>query len=120
MHEYKLTLDIIEIAEKNAFAAAGRSADAKVSKITLVIGESSGVSGESIKMYFDQISKGSVCEGAEIEIESVAPMLRCKTCSRLFRRKPFLFACTYKNCGGEGEPTEIGREFYVKSIELRE
>ena len=108
MHEYPLTQRIIETAAEYARGAPVR-------KIGLVIGGSSGVLGESIRLYFDLIAKGTACEAAEIEIETVTPMLKCKTCSALFERKPFCFACP---CGGEGAPTEIGREFYVKYIEV--
>jgi len=108
MHEYPLTQRIIETAAKYAGGA-------KVRKISLVIGESSGVLGDSIRLYFDIIARGTVCADAEIEIESVRPMLRCAVCGALFERKPFSFACP---CGGEGVPTEIGREFYVKQIEV--
>ena len=108
MHEYSLAQSIIEIAAEYA----GNSA---VKKIALVIGESSGILGESISLYFDIIAKETVCGGAELEIETVKPMLKCKKCGSLFERKPFSFNCV---CGGEGEPTEIGREFYIKHIEI--
>lgn len=110
MHEYPLTVNIIDIASKHV------KENGKVSKISLVIGESSGILGESIRLYFDLISAGTVCENAEIEIEWVKPRLRCKTCGCFFERKPFSFSCTEAGCDGEGEPTEIGQEFYVKSI----
>ena len=110
MHEYSLTQRIIETAAQYANGA-------KVKTVSLVVGGASGVSGESIKLYFDLIAEGTVCEGAAVEIEAVTPMLRCKNCGALFARKPFSFACA---CGGEGAPTGIGREFYVKSIEVED
>ncbi len=112
MHEYPVTQDIIKIASKHA-AEAGT--DAKIKKVTLVIGESCDLVGECIRLYFDIIAEGTACEGAELVIESVKPMLKCKACGKLFERKPFSFTC---ECGGDGEPTEIGREFFVKSIEV--
>ena len=109
MHELPLTKRVIDTASEHANGG-------KVKKITLVIGESSGLVGECIKLYFDLIAEGTPCGGAELEIESVKPKLRCKVCGELFERKPFSFECP---CGqGEGEPTEIGREFFVKSIEV--
>ena len=106
MHEYSLAQSIIHSATQHAGGA-------KVLKIELVIGESSGILGESICMYFDIFAENTLCEEAEIEIETVKPKLRCKTCGLFFERKPFSFDCS---CGGEGEPTDIGREFYIKSI----
>ena len=110
MHEYAVTQSIIETAEKYA-------GNKSVKKIALVIGESSGIVGESICLYFDIIAENTACGSAVLEIETVKPMLRCKTCGALFERKPFSFDCP---CGGDGEPTETGREFYIKHIEVEE
>jgi len=108
MHEYQLAKSILQ-------SAAEHSCGARVIKIALVIGESSGVMGESLLMYFDLFAVNTICEEACIEIETVKPMLKCKACGAFFARKPFSFEC---DCGGEGEPTDIGREFYIKSIEV--
>ena len=106
MHEYSLAQSIIHSVLEHAGGA-------KVLKIEMVIGESSGILGESIRMYFDIFAENTLCEDAVIEIESIKPKLRCKTCGLFFERKPFSFDCA---CAGDGEPTDIGREFYVKSI----
>jgi len=116
MHEYSLTQNIIDTAARYAKDAAGNSTG-KVTKVALVIGEAAGVSGESIKEYFDIIAKNTVCEEAVLEIETIKPMLKCKKCGTLFIREPFSFECS---CGSEGEPTENGREFYIKYIETEQ
>lgn len=108
MHEYPLARSILQTAE--AYAGG-----AKVKKIALVIGESSGILGESLRMYFDLFAENTACEGAAIDIETLQSRLRCKSCGALFERKPFSFECP---CGGEGRPTDIGREFYLKHIEV--
>lgn len=114
MHEYPATLEIIAIAERHA----RQHGASRVAAIRLVVGENSGYLPESIEMYFDIIAGEGVCKGARLEFERVKPLLRCRKCGTLFQRKPFLFACPEAGCGGEGEPTEIGREFSVKSIEI--
>lgn len=112
MHEYPITLQLIQIAEKHARQAGAE----KVTAINLVVGDYSGYIGESIKMYFDVIAEGTMCEKASIHIEKVKPRLRCTACGKTFERKAdFSFTCS---CGGEGEPTEIGKEFYIKDIEV--
>lgn len=67
-------------------------------------------------MYFDIVAEGTRCEGAKLFIEGVEPRLRCTQCGELFVRRLYSFACP--SCGGEGEPTAIGKEFYIKSMEL--
>lgn len=112
MHEYPVTLRIIEIAEETA----RKKNAARVRRIDLVVGEDSGFIGESIQMYFDAAAEGTLCQGARLTVEGVKPRLRCHSCGRLFTRRLFSFTCPF--CGGEGGPTEIGKEFYIKSMEL--
>ncbi len=112
MHEYPITLEIIRIAEKHAREAGAE----RVKGIKLVVGDYSGFVGDSIQMYFDMISAGTLCDGAEIEIEHVAPKLRCPNCGDLFSRAFLSFACP--RCGADGAPSEIGKEFYIESIDV--
>lgn len=112
MHEYPITQRIIEIA---AEYAVKNGAD-EVKTINLIVGDYSGYVASSIDLYFDIIAEGTACEKAKLNIERVIPKLRCNECGELFERKPFSFECPY--CKGEGSPTEIGKEFYIKSIEI--
>ncbi len=111
MHELPATQEIVRLAEN---AARGQQAN-KVTKIALVIGDMSGYVGDSVRMYFDAVAKGTMCEGCELDIRRIKPMLRCEKCQTLFERKPFSFECP--ECSGEGHPTEIGNEFYIDYIE---
>lgn len=111
MHEYPVTLEIVRIAEKTAREKGGT-----VKAIHLVVGEDSGFIGESIQMYFDVISEGTLCEDALLTIKDIRPKMKCDRCGRLFERKRFSFTCPY--CGGDGSPTDIGKEFYIESVDL--
>jgi len=112
MHELPLAQRIIGIA---ADAACKRGAD-KIKTIYLTVGDESGYVADCIQLYFDLISAGTPCGGAELRIERVRPKLRCAGCGMLFERRPFEFACPA--CGGDGEPTEIGREFLVTKLDV--
>ncbi|GHU88330.1 hypothetical protein FACS1894202_04200 [Clostridia bacterium] len=108
MHEYPATLEIIRIAERYA-------CESRVTKINLVVGDYSGYVADSIELYFSVIAEGTLCADAELSVERVAPRLRCKSCGKLFLRTPFSFGCPL--CGGDGAPSEVGREFFIRSIE---
>lgn len=112
MHELPITQHIIELADKHCRDNGGN----RVLKVNLVIGDYSGYVGESVQMYFDVISQGTLCEGAKCEIEHVEPKSRCLKCGKLFKRELLSFQCPY--CGGDSEPTDIGKEFYIDSIEI--
>ena len=114
MHELPVTEQIIKIATEYGQKAR----ISKIELIRLVVGERSGYIGEAIRMYFDIIGKGTICEGAELEIETIKPKLACPSCGELFERKPMRFDCPV--CGADGLPTDIGREFYIDSITVAE
>jgi hydrogenase nickel incorporation protein HypA/HybF len=112
MHEYPITLQIIKIAEKHCREAGGE----KVKKIHLVVGDYSGYIGDSIRMYFDAIGQGTLCEDAEIQITRVKPQLKCTGCGQHFEKIPMSFSCPH--CGGEGGPSSVGKEFHIETIEI--
>ena len=112
MHEYPITQQIIKIASEKGKESNAR----KVTRIDLVVGEYSGFVGDSIQMYFDEISKGTLCEGAVLTIELIKAKWKCPHCQIFYIRKPLSFACP--QCGQDGEPSEIGKEFFVKTIEI--
>ena len=93
MHEYPVTVQIVDIASETA-----RKNNGRVHRIDLVVGEDSGFIGESIQMYFDVIAEGTLCEGAQLFIEGVKPQLRCEKCGKHFERKRFSFQCPYCGC----------------------
>lgn len=111
MHEYHEAIHII----KHATEQAQKEGKIKVSKINLVIGENSGYSGETIKLFFEDAAKGTICENAEIAVKTVKTMLRCPKCKELFVRAPYKFECPH--CGTLGEPSEVGKEMAIESIE---
>lgn len=112
MHEYPMTMQLVEIASREA-GPRGR-----VTAIELVVGDDSGFVGASIEMYFEIIAAGTPCQGARLSIERVRPKLKCAACGAYFERKPFRFDCP--DCGGEGRPSPIGKECYVKSVTVEE
>jgi hydrogenase nickel incorporation protein HypA/HybF len=112
MHEYPVVQRIIKIAEE----AARESKARKILRINLVVGELSGFIGDSIRMYYDVLSKGSAAEGAEINIKIVKPELECASCGKIFEKKGRSFKCPA--CGGDAVLTGKGREFYVESVDI--
>ena len=111
MHDYHKALEMVAFAKEKA-EELGKS---KVVKINLTVGESSGYTPDSIRMYFKDVSQGTVCEGAAVSIASVPSMLECPKCGEVFERRLMHYACP--KCGEEGTPSKIGTQVVIESIE---
>ncbi len=111
MHEYHGAVEIVE----HAIAHAEAKGHNKVTKINLVIGESSGYSYEAVKGYIEEVIPGTMCEGAEIGVRFTKTMLRCPNCNELFPKKPLQYDCPH--CGTPGNPTDAGKEMALDDIE---
>ena len=112
MHEASVTEALLRLVLEKAAALEA----VRVTKVHLVVGDLTGYVGESIQFYFDRYSKGTVAEDAQIAVMRVESRMRCTACGRLFTRQRFSFSCP--DCGGEGEATKIGTEFYIESVEI--
>jgi hydrogenase nickel incorporation protein HypA/HybF len=107
-----LAQDVVRIA----VAAAEKAGAHKVSLIRLQVGELSSVFDESVQMFFDIISQGTIAEGARLEFLKIPAGLKCLSCGKEFDRKPGSFDCPF--CGGaETRLTGKGKEFLVESVE---
>jgi len=111
MHEYHGAVQIIEHAE-DLCRERGHN---RVTKIQLLIGEASGYTFEVVKEYFEEVSLGTVCEGAEVTVKKTAVMLRCPKCNELFPKRLLQYDCPI--CGTPGNPTDAGKEMTIDFME---
>ncbi|UWG98760.1 hydrogenase maturation nickel metallochaperone HypA [Dehalobacter sp. DCM] len=113
MHEYGVVRQIINIVSEKALQANAKS----VEEITVVVGELTGYVGESLQRYFGYFTENTLCANAELIIEKVPAQWECSNCHKNFIiSSAGSFACPV--CGRDGKPTEIGREFYIKSTRI--
>lgn len=110
MHELALTYSIIETAEE---AAAGR----QVARVTLVIGQLSGAMPEAIRFCFDEVARGTLLDGAALDIIEPEARARCDTCGAEFATPNLLTGC---GCGSFAMTRLQGDELTIQAIELEE
>ena len=112
MHEMSVTESMLGVVLRHA----QRNRAGKVTRINMVLGEFSTVMAESVKFYFEIISKDTITEGAELNFKRTKLVARCEGCGEEFEVIEYDFTCP--EC--KGEKTEIisGREFQVESIEI--
>lgn len=114
MHELAVTQNILEIAERHARAANA----ARVTDLYLVVGRLSSVVDDSVQFYWDVISEGTLCEGAQLHFERIPAGLHCLDCEHEYTLNGELEACPH--CGGFRVHVVRGEEFRLDSIEVEE
>ena len=111
MHEYSLMTALMERVEEEA---SSRQALA-VHRVTVRIGQLSGVEPELLASAFDIVRAGTICAGAELRIERVAARWVCPDCGQAIdpsKEGP--------RCGPCGRPAALaeGDEILLGQIEL--
>ena len=84
MHEVGIMESALALVARHA---AGHG-DRRVSRVVLRIGALAGVEIESLRFAFDVVSRGTVAEGADFEIEEVPVAVYCHGCQRSSPWKP--------------------------------
>lgn len=112
MHEYSVTMGLIKMVVDEGVKANA----SKVKEIRLVIGDLSTILDDSVQMYFDILSKGSLAEGAKLIFKRIPAQFVCTSCGHIYNKPKTGFDCPV--CGELGRPTGIGKEFYIESIEI--
>ena len=76
MHELSIAESLIEMAESTAMDAGASS----ITSLHLRLGAISGVVPDALHFCFDIAAKGTLAEGAILEIEKVPVMVYCPAC----------------------------------------
>ncbi len=112
MHELSVTEELLAIVLEHA----GQANAERVVRINLVIGDLTSFASESVRFYFEMLSKGTKAEKAELSISRVSAKARCASCRNEFTPEGMNWLCPH--CGGLIEEIVSGREFYVESIDV--
>ena len=110
MHELGITRNIVSIVEE---AAKGR----RVKRVTVDIGQLSGVMPDAIAFCFDIVAKGTLLDGANLDIRSIAGRARCRGCGEAFDTATLYQSCV---CGSRAIDRLAGEELKIREMELEE
>ena len=110
MHELGISRSIVAIVEE---AAKGK----RVRKVTLEIGELSGVLSDAIRFCFHAVAQGTCAEDATLEIDDIKAHARCNECAIEFATPTLFTTC---RCGARALVRLRGDEINVRSIEVEE
>jgi hydrogenase nickel incorporation protein HypA/HybF len=111
MHETSIAQMLSEIALEEA----RKHSLSRVSSLTVQIGEMAAVVPEALSFAFSIISKGTILEGARLNIEIVPIVAWCSQCNEPFEVENFSFKCP--ECGLVSDDCLSGQELLLVSLE---
>ncbi|GAB4356358.1 MAG: hydrogenase maturation nickel metallochaperone HypA [Oricola sp.] len=112
MHEMSICESILNVLKKEA---RERNFQA-VNRVCLEIGPLSGVEVEALRFGFDVVMKGSLAEGARLDIIETEGTAYCMACE-----KPVVIAARYEpcpECGSHQLQVTGGEELRIKELEV--
>jgi len=110
MHELGISRNIVTIVEE---AARGR----RVKRVTLDVGRLAGVMPDALTFCFDVVSRGTLLDGARLDINNIAGRWRCLDCGVEFETASLYQPCA---CGSRRGQRLAGEELKIKTMELEE
>ena len=101
----------------NKVILKAREDDAEhITKLHLAIGEIAEYDQNAIQRHWNDLSKGTPAEGAQLHFRIIAAEVQCMSCFRKYHPENGKILCS--NCGSMGAKILSGEEFYLESIEL--
>ncbi|MBL4756722.1 MAG: hydrogenase maturation nickel metallochaperone HypA [Rhizobiales bacterium] len=108
MHEMGITRNIVSIVSEHAKSK-------KVIRVRLEVGKLSAVMPDALRFCFDVVAKGTVLEGATLEIVEVTGRAKCRQCGGDVELHDLVSACA---CGSRDLERISGEELNIKEMEL--
>lgn len=108
MHELGITRSVVAICAENSGGAA-------VKRVTLEIGKLSAILPDAVRFCFDICAKGTVVEGASLEIIEIPGKAYCADCGGETELLDLVGKC---NCGSKNLRIVAGEELKVKEMEV--
>lgn len=112
MHEMSIAEGIRDVLE----GAARQHGFDRVTLVRLEIGRFAGVEREALEFAFDVVMRGSVAEGAQMQIIDISGQAMCFDCEKLVEIEHRLDPCPI--CGGTRLLPQGGDEMRVKDMEV--
>ncbi len=110
MHEFSLSLNIIDIATEYAI----RENAVEVREVEIEVGELSGVVREALEFALESAVKGTLLENAECHIKIIKGKVRCNQCHFEFETDNLYAECP--ECHSYTFEILEGKELRVASI----
>lgn len=111
MHELALTQSIVDLVVERARAERLHT----VTRVVVEVGAAAGVDPEALRFCFDVVVGGTMAREAELVIEPLPLLARCRSCRQEFEPTTRLAPCPA--CRRTGTDLVGGRELRVTSFD---
>lgn len=114
MHELSIMSNILDII----LEYANKNNAKKIKTVNLTIGVLSDIIPEWAQTYFDMLTKDTIADKAQLNIDKIPVHTKCKDCgfSKIYSEGDWQFYC--EKCESTNIELLAGRELTVTSIEI--
>lgn len=112
MHEMSLCESVLHLIEESAES----NHFSKVKTVWLEVGSLAAVETEAMRFNFDLIMKGTLVEGARLELIEIPATAWCAACEKDVEISQRYDSCPY--CGRAGLPLSSGDEMRIRELEV--
>ena len=112
MHETSIAKNLLNIILSKANENKAR----KITRITVRLGEFSGINQDSLKFAFNNMTKDTIAKDSVIIIKQIPLLGSCRKCQKKFKINKTEFKCP--NCGSLDLDIISGEDIYIDNIEI--
>jgi len=111
MHEFSIVSNLFEIMED----VAKENNLIRIDKVVLTVGKMRQVVPVAMEMAFEAVTKGTIAENAELELEFLPIQMKCNACGHNFDVEENVYLCP--SCDSVQLEMIQGQELIIKHIE---
>ena len=110
MHEASIVESLLDLVVQNTTGSA------RVRRVDVRVGLLTGVSPDSLQLYFEFLREGTVCDGAEMAVTLQPLLAHCENCGTDHTLREVDWVCPA--CGQGALTFRNGDELHLESIEV--
>ena len=111
MHELGIIENIFRVIEEVAI----ENSLTRVKQVNLKIGKLRQVIPDMLEFAFENVAKGTLCEGAKLFVESIPILMECQACQSQFQVLEHTFICP--DCDSSKLTMLSGNEVVLDNLE---